>query len=127
MGIYYEGFKEKLYAPHFFSMAFSKVVTSCKLGFMDTLFFDLEACDKAKSDYEHERHSRRDVDSQEDFHNSLSLLVSTRGWKLRNDETIISSISVTDIVFDVYLGKLNYRAIPKVKTWSYFLTIPKEH
>src|SRR5664280_1693530 len=23
------------------------------------------------------------------------------------------------------LGKLNYRAIPKVKTWSYFLTIPK--
>ena len=45
--------------------------------------------------------------------------------KLRNDETIISSISVTDIVFDVYLGKWNYRAIPKVKTWSYFLTIPK--
>ena len=44
---------------------------------------------------------------------------------LRNDETIISSISVTDIVFDVYLGKWNYRAIPKVKTWSYFLTIPK--
>ena len=43
----------------------------------------------------------------------------------RNDETIISSISVTDIVFDVYLGKWNYRAIPKVKTWSYFLTIPK--
>ena len=42
----------------------------------------------------------------------------------RNDETIISSISVTDIVFDVYLGKWNYRAIPKVKTWSYFLTIP---
>jgi hypothetical protein len=28
--------------------------------------------------------------------------------ELRNDETIISSISVTDIVFDVYLGKLNY-------------------
>ena len=25
--------------------------------------------------------------------------------ELRNDETIISSISVTDIVFDVYLGK----------------------
>src|SRR5665811_940565 len=23
------------------------------------------------------------------------------------------------------LGKWNYRAIPKVKTWSYFLTIPK--
>jgi hypothetical protein len=45
--------------------------------------------------------------------------------KLRNDETIISSISVTDIVFDVYLGKWNYRAIPKVKTWSYFSTIPK--
>ena len=44
---------------------------------------------------------------------------------LRNDETIISSISVTDIVFDVYLGKWNYRAIPKVKTWSYFLIIPK--
>src|SRR5665648_1001510 len=44
---------------------------------------------------------------------------------LRNDETIISSISVTDVVFDVYLGKWNYRAIPKVKTWSYFLTIPK--
>ena len=46
--------------------------------------------------------------------------------QLRNDETIISSISVTDIVFDVYLGKWNYRAIPKVKTWSYFLTIPKQ-
>ena len=45
---------------------------------------------------------------------------------LRNDETIISSISVTDIFFDVYLGKWNYRAIPKVKTWSYFLTIPKD-
>jgi hypothetical protein len=45
--------------------------------------------------------------------------------KLRNDETIISSISVTDIVFDVYLGKWNYRATPKIKTWSYFLTIPK--
>jgi len=44
---------------------------------------------------------------------------------LRNDETIISSISVTDIFFDVYLGKWNYRAIPKVKTWSYFLTISK--
>ena len=43
---------------------------------------------------------------------------------LRNDETIISSISVTDIAFDVYLGKWNYRAIPKVKTWSYFLIIP---
>src|SRR5450759_4033676 len=47
------------------------------------------------------------------------------GMKLRNDETIISSISVTDIFFDVYLGKWNYRAIPKMKTWSYFLTIPK--
>jgi len=46
---------------------------------------------------------------------------------IRNDETIISSISVTDIFFDVYLGKWNYRAIPKVKTWSYFLTIPKSH
>jgi len=45
--------------------------------------------------------------------------------EIRNDETIISSISVTDIFFDVYLGKWNYRAIPKVKTWSYFLTIPK--
>jgi len=44
---------------------------------------------------------------------------------VRNDETIISSISVTDIAFDVYLGKWNYRAIPKVKTWSHFLTIPK--
>ena len=30
----------------------------------------------------------------------------------------------TDIFFDVYLEKWNYRAIPKVKTWSYFLTIP---
>ena len=48
-----------------------------------------------------------------------------RTSSLRNDETIISSISVTDIFFDVYLGKWNYRAIPKVKTWSYFLTIPK--
>jgi predicted metal-dependent phosphoesterase TrpH len=57
-----------------------------------------------------------------------SLLVNhvlTKTLKLiRNDETIISSISVTDIFFDVYLGKWNYRAIPKVKTWSYFLTIP---
>jgi len=35
---------------------------------------------------------------------------------LRNDKNIISSISVTDIVFDDYLGKWNYRAIPKVKT-----------
>ena len=35
---------------------------------------------------------------------------------LRNDETIISSISVTDIVFDGYLGEWNYKAIPKVKT-----------
>src|SRR5665811_1351053 len=32
---------------------------------------------------------------------------------------------VTDIVFDDYLGKWNYRAIPKVKTRSYFLAIPK--
>src|SRR5674476_854268 len=46
---------------------------------------------------------------------------------LRNDETIISSISVTDIAFDVYLGKWNYRAIPKVKTWSYFLTLSLIH
>jgi len=46
--------------------------------------------------------------------------------QLRNDETIISSISVTDIVFDVYLRKWNYRVIPKVKTWSYFLTISKD-
>ena len=46
-------------------------------------------------------------------------------YPLRNDETIISSISVTDIVFDVYLKKWNYKAIPKVKTWSYFLIIPK--
>ena len=45
---------------------------------------------------------------------------------LRKDETIISSISVTDIVFDVYLRKWNFRAIPEVKTWSYFLTIPKQ-
>jgi len=36
--------------------------------------------------------------------------------QLRNDKTIISSISVADIVFDVYMGKWNYRAIPKVKT-----------
>ena len=50
----------------------------------------------------------------------------TSSVSLRNDETIISSISVTDIFFDVYLGKWNYRAIPKVKTWSYFLTIPKQ-
>jgi len=54
---------------------------------------------------------------------SVSLL-TTAFEMYRNDETIISSISVTDIVFDVYLGKWNYRAIPKVKTWSYFLTIP---
>src|SRR5664280_2224036 len=32
---------------------------------------------------------------------------------------------VTDIAFDDYLGKWNYRAIPKVKTRSYFLAIPK--
>ena len=35
---------------------------------------------------------------------------------LRNDKNIISSISVTDILFDDYLGKWNYRAIAKVKT-----------
>jgi len=28
------------------------------------------------------------------------------------------------IVFDNYLGKWNYTAVPKVKTLSYFLTIP---
>ena len=56
------------------------------------------------------------------FENQNTIVV--REDKLRNDETIISSISVTDIFFDVYLGKWNYRAIPKVKTWSYFLTIP---
>ena len=57
------------------------------------------------------------------FFSDLFVLGGSR--KLRNDETIISSISVTDIVFDDQLGKWNYRAIPKVKTWSYFLTIPK--
>ena len=35
------------------------------------------------------------------------------GMKLRNDKNIISSISVTDIVFDDYLEKWNNRAIPK--------------
>ena len=41
-----------------------------------------------------------------------------QAWKnsLRNDKNIISSISVADIVFDEYLRKWNYRAIPKVKT-----------
>src|SRR5665647_625012 len=60
--------------------------------------------------------------------NLISQLQYFTNWiekSFRNDETIISSISVTDIVFDVYLGKWNYRAIPKVKTCSYFLTIPK--
>jgi len=28
------------------------------------------------------------------------------------------------IVFDEYFGKWNYRAIPEVKAWSYFFTIP---
>ena len=37
----------------------------------------------------------------------------TKLEELRNDKNIISSISVTDIVFDDYLGKWNYRAIPK--------------
>ena len=47
----------------------------------------------------------------------LTLMIySVAEWKLRNDKTIISSISVADIVFDVYMGKWNYRAIPKVKT-----------
>ena len=67
------------------------------------------------------RLSRESVDRGMSFFMKLANLLST----LRNDETIISSISVTDIFFDVYLGKWNYRAIPKVKTWSYFLTIPK--
>lgn len=35
---------------------------------------------------------------------------------LRNDGNIILSISVPDIVFDGYLGKWNYTAIPRVKT-----------
>jgi hypothetical protein len=39
--------------------------------------------------------------------------VKTLNEALRNDKNIISSISVTDIVFDDYLGKWNYRAIPK--------------
>ena len=29
------------------------------------------------------------------------------------------------IVFDDYLGKWNYKAIPNVKAWSYSLAIPK--
>jgi hypothetical protein len=33
-----------------------------------------------------------------------------------NDKNIISSIPVTDIVFDDYLRKWNSRAISKVKT-----------
>ena len=51
----------------------------------------------------------------------------TWNCRLRNDKNIISSISVTDIVFDDYLGKWNHRAIAKVKTWSYFLTISKSN
>ena len=43
---------------------------------------------------------------------------------LRNDKHIISSISVTAIVVKGYLRKWNYRTIPKVKTCSYFLSIP---
>ena len=39
---------------------------------------------------------------------------------LRNDENIISNISVTDIIFDGYLGKWNYRVIPKVKNVKLF-------
>jgi hypothetical protein len=35
--------------------------------------------------------------------------------KLRNDETIISSISVTDIVFDVFWGNGIIEALPKLK------------
>src|SRR5665647_1185394 len=42
-----------------------------------------------------------------------------RTFKLRNDETIISSISVTDIVFDVYLKKWNYKAIPKAVSYTH--------
>ena len=40
--------------------------------------------------------------------------------ELRNDENIISNISVTDIIFDGYLGKWNYRVIPKVKNVKLF-------
>ena len=65
--------------------------------------------------FEIERFQQSNIEQVED---------TSTGWKLRNDKHIISSISVTDIVFDDYLGKWNYRAIPKVKTWSYFLTIP---
>jgi hypothetical protein len=36
--------------------------------------------------------------------------------KIRNDKNIVSSISVTDIGFDGYLRKWNYRAIPEMKT-----------
>jgi len=39
---------------------------------------------------------------------------------LRNDENIISNISVTDIIFDGYLRKWNYRDIPKVKNVKLF-------
>jgi len=39
---------------------------------------------------------------------------------LRNDKNIISSISVTDIVFDDYLRKWNHRAIPKFGFFSMF-------
>ena len=44
----------------------------------------------------------------------------TRRFELRNDENIISNISVTDIIFDGYLGKWNYRVIPKVKNLKLF-------
>ena len=47
-------------------------------------------------------------------------LAFTKEWRKYN-----FNISVTDIVFDGYLGEWNYRAILKVKTWSCFLTIPK--
>src|SRR5665647_1193740 len=39
---------------------------------------------------------------------------------LRNDENIILNISVTDIIFDGYLEKWNYRVIPKVKNLKLF-------
>jgi len=39
------------------------------------------------------------------------MLYVFRKITFRNDKNIISSISVTDIVFDDYLGKWNNRAI----------------
>lgn len=46
----------------------------------------------------------------------MSSVIDRPIYKLRNDKNIISSVSVTDIVFNDYLGKLNYRDILKVKT-----------